>query len=248
MPALLIPALNPSDLTGRAGNNTWLLDGAEPALVDAGVGVPAHVDAIAAALGGRALRRVLVTHGHSDHAAGVPALRARWPALEAWKWPGPGESGWRALAEGERIRAGDAALTIIHTPGHALDHVCFWDAASRDLYGGDMVVLGSTVMIPGDRGGGLRAYLASLERLAALAPARILPGHGPIIGDPAALIAEYLDHRRLRDTQVAACLAEGLTDPDAIVGRMYPDLPAPLRFAAVATIESHIRKLREDGL
>ena len=252
-PMNLLPALNPSALTGP-GNNTWLLDDAEPALIDAGVGVPAHVDAIAAALGGRTLCRVLVTHGHSDHASGVPALKRRWPSLDACKWMGAGETaetgdtGWTNLADGQQIRAGDALLTVIHTPGHALDHVCFWNAATRDLYAGDMVVRGTTVMIPGGRGGGLRAYMASLERMAALAPARIFPGHGPVIADPLALIAEYLEHRRMRDAQVAACLREGLTDPDAIVARLYPGLPSALLFAARATIDAHILKLREDGL
>ena len=73
---ILIPAGNPGAMTW-SGNNTWLLNGAEPTLIDAGVGKPDHVDAIALALGGRALARVLITHGHVDHASGAPALRSR---------------------------------------------------------------------------------------------------------------------------------------------------------------------------
>ena len=101
---LLIPADNPGPLTGR-GNNTWLLDGDEPTLIDAGVGRPSHVDAVAAALRGRTLTRVLVTHGHVDHASGLPALRARWPDLEAWKWPMSGERGcpFSSLMSGRRL-------------------------------------------------------------------------------------------------------------------------------------------------
>lgn len=242
-----LAADNPGPLTGR-GNNTWLLDGGEPALVDAGVGAASHIEAIARALGARPLARVLVTHGHADHASGAPALRARWPHLETWKLSPGGEPGWLALAEGQRIRAGDSTLEVIHTPGHAIDHVCFWNSATRDLFAGDMVALGTTVMIPAGRGGGLRAYLTSLERLAALDPARIYPGHGPVIENPAAIIGEYLDHRRMRERQVRACLQDGLTDPAAIVGRVYPDLPPALAAAARATIEAHIEKLREDGL
>jgi glyoxylase-like metal-dependent hydrolase (beta-lactamase superfamily II) len=242
----LFLAANPGPLTGR-GNNTWFLDGEVPALVDAGVGAPAHVDDLAGALGRRPLGRVLVTHGHPDHASGLPALRGRWPSVEAWKWPADGESGWLALADGQRLRAGDRDLTVIHTPGHAPDHVCFFDPSSGDLYAGDMVVQGTTVMIPAGRGGDLRAYLASLERLARLKPVRILPGHGPIIDRPLELIAQYVEHRRERERQVLACLADGITDPDAMVARIYPDLSEALRPAARLTVEAHLEKLRQDG-
>jgi glyoxylase-like metal-dependent hydrolase (beta-lactamase superfamily II) len=245
---VFISAENPGALTGR-GNNTWLLPGREPALIDAGVGAPGHIRAIEAALAGQSLRRVLVTHGHADHASGMPALRARWPDVEACKWPSTDDrGGWTPLSEAQRVQAGDATLEVIHTPGHALDHVCFWDRTRRRLFAGDMLLRGTTVMIPAGRGGGLRAYMASLERLAALEPARIYPGHGPIIDDPLPLIAEYLEHRRLRDRQVAACLADGLTNLDAIVDRIYPELAAPLRAAARATVEAHIEKLRGDAL
>jgi glyoxylase-like metal-dependent hydrolase (beta-lactamase superfamily II) len=241
--ALLIPAANPGPLTGR-GNNTWLIDGAEPTLVDAGIGLPDHLDALARALGGRPLARVLVTHGHADHASGAPALRTRWPDVAIHKWTAPGETGWLPLADGQQVRAGDRALTVVHTPGHALDHVCFWDAEARDLYAGDMVALGTTIVVPGDRGGGMRAYLSSLERLAALGPARIYPGHGAIIDRPLDLIAEYIAHRRLRESQVVACLADGVVTADAIVARVYPELPDALRPAARQTIEAHLSMLR----
>ena len=243
---ILIHAANPSPLTGR-GNNTWLIDGEVPALIDAGIGASDHIDALAGALGDRPLRLVLVTHGHADHASGVPALRARWPQLEACKWLSAGESGWTPLTDGQTLRAGSIELRVVHTPGHAVDHVCFWNAADRHLYSGDMVVAGTTVMIPAGRGGNLRQYLSSLERMARLAPARIYPGHGPIIDRPADIIEEYLTHRQLRERQVLACLNEGTVDVEAIVRRIYPALPDSLRPAARLTIEAHLEKLREEG-
>jgi glyoxylase-like metal-dependent hydrolase (beta-lactamase superfamily II) len=243
---ILLHAANPSPLTGR-GNNTWLLDGDVPALVDAGVGAAAHVDAVAQALGDRPLARVLITHGHADHSSGVPALRARWPGLEVFKWPLPGERGARRLSEGRTLRAGNDELTVVHTPGHAPDHVCFWRAGTRELFAGDMVVAGATVMIPAGRGGNMREYLASLERIRALDAARIFPGHGPIIDRPAAIVDEYLAHRALRERQVVACLEDGIEDVDAMVARIYPELAEPLRAPARLTIEAHLEKLREEG-
>jgi glyoxylase-like metal-dependent hydrolase (beta-lactamase superfamily II) len=244
---ILVPARNPGPLTG-AGNNTWLVDGAEPTLIDAGVGHAEHLDEIASHLGGRALVRVIVTHGHADHAAGVPALMARWPGIEPWKWVRAGELGWRALGDGQQLRAGIRPLTVLHTPGHAPDHVCLLDSATGDMYTGDMVTKGTTVMIPAGRGGNLRAYLASLERMASLRPTRLWPGHGPIIEKPVELIAQYIDHRLQREIQVVECLRDGVTDVDAIVSRIYVGLADGVRPAARLTVEAHLQKLAEDGV
>lgn len=246
MPPILLPAGNPSPMTG-AGNNTWLLAGREPALIDAGVGLAPHVDAIAAALDGQLLARVLVTHGHADHSSGIDALRSRWPLLEAWKWPRAGESGWRALVDDQPLRAGDTELIVIHTPGHAADHVCFWDSASRALYAGDMLAIGTTVMIPAGRGGNLKHYLASLDRMAALDPRVVYPGHGPVIDRPLDLIREYIAHRAMREQQILACLRDDVRDVDAIVSRIYGELVDPVRRAARETVAAHLEKLREDG-
>lgn len=246
MHPIQIPAGNPGPLTGN-GNNTWLIDGAAPALIDAGAGHVQHVDAIAAALGGRDLARVLVTHHHADHASGIDALRVRWPRLEACKYALAGERGWRYLSDDERVRAGDRDLIVVHTPGHAPDHICFWDPGDRALYCGDMLALGTTVMIPADRGGNLRQYLASLERMSALDPRVAYPGHGPIIDRPVDLIRQYIAHRAMRDSQILAALEDGVRDVDAIVTRIYGELVDPVRRAARETVTAHLEKLQEDG-
>ena len=238
---------NPGTLTGP-GNNTYLFDGAEPTLIDAGVGKLEHIEAIAAHLGGRALARVLVTHGHPDHASGAPALRERWPSLQAMKWVDASETGWSPLNSQARVRAGDTWLTVVHTPGHAADHVCFWQPETRDLYCGDMMTANTTIMVPpASRGGSLRAYLESLRLLADLNPATAWPGHGPVIPTPVERIHEYLTHRAMREQQVFACMAQGLTTIDAIVARVYADTPRALWPAASLTVEALLEKLRDEA-
>ncbi len=226
---LLIPAGNPSEWTGPSGNNTWLLPGREPSLVDAGVGLPEHLDAIVRALDGAPLARVLITHSHPDHVAGLPALRARWPALRVYPPDDP-----------------DPRLAIVPTPGHAPDHVCFFDPESRDLYCGDLARLDGTVVIPARKGGDLQAYLESLRRVRDLAPRRMLPGHGPIIEDPAALLGAYLAHRAERERQIVEAMAGGAKTVQEIVARVYPGLPVSLHGAAEETVEAHLVKLRAE--
>jgi glyoxylase-like metal-dependent hydrolase (beta-lactamase superfamily II) len=239
---LLIPAGNPGPYTGE-GNNTWLLDGPEPTLIDAGTGEPAHLEAIAEALDGRSLVRVLLTHDHPDHASGVPAIRDFWPDVEVLAVAQARQPA-RTLIDGEKIHAGSRTLQVVYTPGHAPDHICFWDEESGDLYAGDMVLADASVMIPGGRGGDMAAYLASLDRMAALGARRILPGHGRIIDDPARAIARAINHRHAREQQILRCLDEGPADAAAIVARLYPDLPDGLAAAAQATVEAHLAKIR----
>ncbi|MGE3274531.1 MAG: MBL fold metallo-hydrolase [Vicinamibacterales bacterium] len=237
-------------MTG-SGNWTYVVPGPAPVLIDAGEGRATQVEALAQVVpGGPGL--VAVTHAHNDHATGAPAIAARWPATRFAKWPWPGRDehfgvDWGRLADGERITTGEGPLEVIHTPGHAPDHVCLWHAASRTIFVGDLLVQGSTVVILTSQGGRLTEYLASLARVRALSPVRALPAHGPVIEDPVGLIDTYVEHRRMREGQVLDALEAGVGDVAAMVARIYPGLTPALVGMAGESVRAHLDKLADDG-
>jgi glyoxylase-like metal-dependent hydrolase (beta-lactamase superfamily II) len=238
-------------MTGE-GNWTWLLPGRVPTLVDAGTGEPGHLDAVEQALAGTRLAQVLVTHAHGDHSSGVVAIARRFEGVRffkmLWKerdsrWP----VDWESLVDGQVVAAGDETLRAVHTPGHAPDHLCFWHDAARTLFSGDLAVKGSTIYIPANLEGDLIQYLASLERVLALAPSRLLPAHGPIIEDPTSVLRGYILHRRRREEQIVAALAQADRTPDSLVPIVYPGLKDHLAEVVRETILAHLLKLEREG-
>ena len=248
--ALPIGVFNPGPLTG-AGNITWLLPGSIPTLIDAGTGDPRHLKALDEALGGARLAQVLVTHNHSDHASGVFALQEQMPGVRFSKlaWPDRDSRypvSWDPLVHEQFINTGDGILQVIHTPGHAPDHVCFWHAETRTLFGGDLAIQGTTVVIPASTGGDLGAYLTSLERVLTLQPARILPAHGPVITNPEELLRGYIRQRLEREQQILDALRTGASTVEEIVACIYINLQESLRTIAAESVLAHLRKLEQE--
>ena len=248
MKPIALHAANPGPFTGD-GNWTYLIYGEVTVLIDAGVGNSSHLDAIDAAVGGRPLHLV-VTHAHSDHIGGAPAIVARRPAtrLSKMHWPERDRAlTWQPLRDGDSIASGQGDLEVMHTPGHAPDHICLWHAASRTVFVGDMLVQGTTVMIPASQRGSLAEYLRSLDRLLALNAARAWPAHGPAIDQPSALIRQYIEHRAQRELQVLAALQHGATAIEELLAGIYPGLQPALEPMARESLLAHLIKLENEG-
>jgi len=243
---------NPGPFTGP-GTNTYIVGtGRHRLLLDSGQGVEGYDDLLVRALdelcGGAELDRIVLTHAHPDHIGGVERVRARHGDLPLEKMPLPAsDRGFevRAIGDGDVLTTEGATLEAIWTPGHARDHLCFLLREEKVLFTGDMVLGAGTTVIPPD--GDLGDYLDSLQRLLALDVERIFPAHGPVIEEPHRKIGEYLAHRALRDEQILAGLASGLTRSEDLVRRIYTDVPEFLHRAAGVSVESHLRRFAKLG-
>jgi len=241
---LLAP--NPGPMT-LDGTNSYLIaapDAASVVAVDPGPLDDEHLQKLVAA---GPVELVLITHQHADHTAASVAFAALTGAPVRAFDPAFCVNG-DPLTDGELIEAAGTRIRVIATPGHTADSVCFAlldDGPTGSVLTGD-TVLGRGTTIIGHPDGTLADYLASLETLRALGPATVLPAHGPVLPDLAALCDAYLAHRHERLDQVRRALAE--LGPDATVGQVtdlvYSDTDASVRFAAEASVRTQLAYLR----
>ena len=222
---LRIVAPNPGPMT-LEGTNTYLYGAGPCVVIDPGSEDEGHLEAIRAAAAERGgIGLVLLTHSHGDHTAGADQLGAEV-----------------VLPAGGETHAGLRALA---TPGHAADHVCF---LSDDgvCFSGDLVLgLGSTIVPPGDNS--LAAFMGSLRLLQAERIELMAPGHGPWITDPAAKLAEYVEHREMRERRLLAALERGERSRAALLAEAWDDIPVELLPMAAMAMESHLEKLEGEG-
>jgi glyoxylase-like metal-dependent hydrolase (beta-lactamase superfamily II) len=237
-----VVAPNPSPMTGE-GTNTYLIGSSDVIVVDPGPADPRHLDRLVELSGG-AVRYVLYTHAHVDHAPAARPLAERTGAAVLGPGGALGPDG--ALCDGDVVAVPGFRLEVLETPGHSSDHLCFLlgsdetpgsDApatASRVLFTGD-VVLGGMSSVVAAPDGDMADYLASLRRLLLLEPEPewIAPGHGPLLAE--------------REQQVLATLVRvGPASPAELVPAVYPGLAAGLTEGARRQIWAHLRKLRID--
>jgi endoribonuclease LACTB2 len=229
--------------TGRGG--LIVVDPASP-YPEEQAALDAWLDEEAAA--GRPVAAIALTHHHGDHVGGAAHLAARLGVPiaahpeTARRLTEPVD---RLLTDGDELVAGGVAARAIATPGHAPGHLCF--AVGDALICGDMVAGVGTILVDPSEGD-MCAYLASLARMQALQPARLLPAHGPVIDDAAGKLAEYVAHRQMREARIVAALAElGAASPAELVARAYADTPRPLWMLAERSLRAHLIKLARDG-
>jgi len=259
-----IVANNPGPFT-FTGTNTYIVGHGDVAVIDPGPNDRAHLNALADTLKGERIKHILITHTHRDHtdavaplkeASGAPTLafgdsgkprgvRTTSPSGKAFVDLEfvPDER----LKDGETIRGEDWALDVIHTPGHAPDHLCFALMGERTVFSGDHVMgWNTTVVAPPE--GSMADYLSSLERFLDRNDKLFLPGHGGRIETPRRVVRAYLMHRKMRESAIYACLENGDRFIPQIVPKIYGNLDAKLEPAAALSVLAHLEYLVDRSL
>ena len=258
-------ANNPSMLTFK-GTNTYLVGSTSLAVVDPGPDNDEHRAAVLRAAGARPITHILLTHAHRDHVDGMAKLKAETGALTAAypRDPAAGKVALEnspsgkyfvdydfvpdiALKGGDTIEGADWALTAIHTPGHAPDHLCFALEGRRVVFSGDHVMAWNTTVIAPPEGR-MADYEASLGILMDRNDDAFLPGHGDRLNDPQRTVKAYLLHRNWREKSVLDALAAGATTIRRIVPEVYRGLAPQLIPAATLSVQAHVEYLIEKGL
>jgi ribonuclease/clavin/mitogillin len=206
---------------------------------------------------GRKVREIIITHLHPDHVGGVNVLKQHLGnkvPIAAHKQTAAGLSDVkvdRFINDDDVISlSGEPALSlrVLHTPGHALGHLCFYDERTGALLTGDNIVgVGSVLIDPPE--GNMIDYLASLERMRSLPNLTVLfGGHGPAIATPYQKIDEYISHRLEREQNILVAVRNGASTPTAIVAVVYTDVSPKAHAMAERAVLAHLEKLEKEGL
>ena len=258
-----IVANNPSPYT-FLGTNTYIVGRGRVAVIDPGPADVAHLAAIAQATRGERVSHILITHSHRDHCDGARPLQARLGG-EIMSFgptgtergagaPGLGEAfvdpAFRpdcTLADGDEVKIGGVTLDVLHTPGHAPDHLCFALVGQRTVFTGDHVMgWNTTVIAPPE--GNMAKFLASLEKLLPRHDKVFLPAHGGRVQTPQRVVRAYIMHRQWREQTILTCLEDGVSTIPRIVSKIYGALDADLKAAAALSVLAHLDYMISRGL
>ena len=246
-----ITAGNGSVFTGP-GTNTYLVGKEEVTVIDPGPAMQEHIDVITAAAPN--IKQILVTHTHPDHSPGVRLLKENLdiPAYgmltNSSKNQDQTFSPERILDDGEVFQEEEFSIEVVHTPGHASNHLCFILKEEKLIFTGDHIMNGSTVVI-GPPDGNMKQYIQSLEKLKDYDIEKIAPGHGELLENPHEVADWIINHRLEREKKVFQALQVATKGtPDTLVEKVYDDVDSSLFPIAKASLLAHLIKLEEDQL
>ena len=244
-----ITAANGSVFTGP-GTNTYLVGNEDVTVIDPGPAMEEHIDIILAA--SENIKQILVTHTHPDHSPGTRLLQQKLdvPAFgmltESSKNQDMTFSPERILKDGEIIEKEEYSLEVVHTPGHASNHLCFILREEKFIFTGDHVMSGSTVVI-GPPDGSMKQYIDSLNKLKNYDMEKMAPGHGDILESPYQVADWIINHRLKREEKVFSALKDATRGtPESLVEKVYADVDSSLFPIAKASLLAHLIKLEED--
>ncbi|MBO1024337.1 MBL fold metallo-hydrolase [Ochrobactrum sp. SD129] len=257
---LRLTANNPSAFTFH-GTNSYIVGTDTLAVIDPGPEDEAHYQALLAAIAGRPVSHIFVSHTHRDHSPLAKRLKEQTGALVVAEGPHrparPYYSGEinmleasadidfapdLALADGAKIDGDDWSLRGIHTPGHAANHMAFGLEGTGILFSADHVMAWATsIVAPPD--GSMSDYMTSLEKLLERDDRIYLPGHGGAVTKPAAFVRGLRAHRKMRERAILERIVQGdRTIPD-MVKAIYRDTDPRLHGAAALSVLAHLEDL-----
>ncbi|NNH60328.1 MBL fold metallo-hydrolase [Rhizobium laguerreae] len=248
------------------GTNSYIVGSSSVAVIDPGPEDEAHFQALMAALAGRAVTHIVVSHTHRDHSPLARRLQAATGAVTVGQGPHRPARPLRdgeinpfsessdlsfvpdiALSDGQTLSGDGWALTAVLTPGHTANHAAFALAGRDILFSGDHVMAWSTsIVAPPD--GSMADYMASLDRLIARQDGLLLPGHGGPVTEPASFLPALKAHRLKREQAVLARIRAGDRGIAEMVKAIYRDTDPKLHGAAALSVLAHIEDLLERGM
>jgi glyoxylase-like metal-dependent hydrolase (beta-lactamase superfamily II) len=246
-----ITAGNPGMFTGP-GTNTYLIGDEEVTVIDPGPALHEHIEAIIQASAN--IKQILLTHTHPDHSPGTRLLQDNIGVpvfaliTESSKDQDITFTPERILIDGEIIANEYYSIEVIHTPGHASNHLCYLLKDEKLLFTGDHIMDGSTVVIASPDGS-MQDYIDSLAKLKEYDLNKIAPGHGELIEEPYAVVDWIIKHRFERESKVIDVLKQHNSgDLNTLVKGIYSDVDAMLHPVAKWSLESHLIKLIDEGV
>ncbi|MFS2177580.1 MBL fold metallo-hydrolase [Rhizobium pisi] len=247
------------------GTNSYIVGSSSVAVIDPGPEDEAHFQALMAALGGREVTHIFVSHTHRDHSPLARRMQAATGAVTVGQGPHRPARPLRegevnpfsessdmefvpdiAIGDGETLSGDGWGLTAVPTPGHTANHAAFALAGRDILFSGDHVMAWSTsIVAPPD--GSMADYMASLDRLIMREDRLLLPGHGGQVTQPAGFLRALKAHRLKREQAVLARVQAGDGRIAEMVKVIYRDIDPKLHGAAALSVLAHIEDLVERG-